>query len=224
MTLDDDDNCHRARLQQIARDTIDSHTTGIFTARQAMEVLEGIDQNFNVHLYMANCAVTLVIDTRGYGTEGIQVFATGFATGFHICDSAYVFPEKSPIVRTTRVDPIDGSDEVGFCCVTFPSRDTKETSETRTIIETEEPFISERSDESLWEFRVYVPMLIQEGTRSKTSITESILHINKPQRAGEMTVIKVYRGEYGEIESVSSDVSVSVTLDWQPGNVYNPDL
>ena len=85
VTFEEDERCHHSILRQIDRDTIDSHTTGIFTARQPMEVLEGIDQNFNVHLYMANCAATLVIDPRGHGQlDKIRVYSTGFATGFNI--------------------------------------------------------------------------------------------------------------------------------------------
>ena len=56
--LVDDDRCHRSVLFQDQPDTIPSHTTGLFTARQKMEVLEGIDQNFKVHLYMAHLSST----------------------------------------------------------------------------------------------------------------------------------------------------------------------
>lgn len=226
VTLDNDDYCHPARLHQIERDTIDSHTTGIFTARQPMDVLEGVDQNFNVHLYMVNCAVTLVIDPRGHNTEGLQVYATGFATGFNICDSVFTFSEKSPIVRTTRLEPKDGSDEVAFCCVTFPSRDPRETSETRTIIETEEPFIAEEGEEALWEFRVYVPTTSpkREGTRGADTFTQNIISVKEPQSSGQMNVLKVYMGEEGKIESDDPRLGISVTLDWQPGNTYTPEV
>lgn len=225
VTLEQDELCHRSILQQIDRDTIDSHTTGIFTARQPMEVLEGVDQNFNVRLYMANCSATLVIDPRGHSTEDIQVYATGFATGFQICDSAYVFPKKSPIVRTTRLEPKDDSSEVGFCCVTFPSREpSEEPNGTRKVIETEEPFISEESDEALWQFHVYVPQPGPGGTRAGATITQSVIGVNKSQRAGEVTIIKVYMGDNGVIASESPEVSVSVTLDWKPGSIYNPEF
>ena len=53
--LEGTDNCHTAVLRQIEGDTIDSHNTGIFTSRQLMEMIEGIDQTFNVKMYMANC-------------------------------------------------------------------------------------------------------------------------------------------------------------------------
>lgn len=226
VTLEDDDHCHPARLHQIERDTIDSHTTGIFTARQPMDVKEGVDQNFHVRLYMANCAAALVIDPRGHSTEGIQVYATGFATGFNICDSVFTFSEKSPIIRTTRLEPKDGDSEVAFCCVTFPSRELSQPAETRTIIETEEPFVAEEGEESLWEFRVYVPTptSIREGTRAEDSYTQSIINIKEVQRAGEMTVVKVYMGEKGTIESDDSRIGISVTLDWKPGNTYTPEV
>ena len=208
VTLEDDERCHRSRLQQVDRDTIASHSTGIFTARQPMEVLEGVDQNFDVHLYMANCAAMLVLDPRGYDTDGVQVFSTGFATGFNICDSSYVYPTKSPIVRTERIEAGDGSqesgDEVGFCSVTFPSRDEKGT---RTVIETEEPFIAKESDESFWEFRVYV--LQEDG-----SITETTLRIKKPLRAGQLMIIKGWLADRGIVRVEDQLVGVSVTLDW----------
>jgi hypothetical protein len=208
VTLEDDERCHRSRLQQVDRDTIASHSTGIFTARQPMEVLEGVDQNFDVHLYMANCAAMLVLDPRGYDTDGVQVYSTGFATGFNICDSSYVYPTKSPIVRTERIEAGDGSqesgDEVGFCSVTFPSRDEKGT---RTVIETEEPFIAKESDESFWEFRVYV--LQEDG-----SITETTLRIKKPLRAGQLMIIKGWLADRGIVMVEDQLVGVSVTLDW----------
>ena len=57
--LVNDERCHRSELIQLQGgtlrsvddDAIDSHTTGIFTARQPMDILEGVDQQFNVHLY-----------------------------------------------------------------------------------------------------------------------------------------------------------------------------
>jgi hypothetical protein len=214
VTLENDERCHKAQLHQVESDTIDSHTTGLFTARQPMEVLEGVDQNFNVHLYMANCAATLVIDPQGHSTEGLQVFTTGFATRFNICDSTYVFPAKRPIIRTNRVEIPDRGDEVGFTSVTFPSI---EPHSTRTVIETEEPFIANADEEALWEIRVYVPH--ENGSKD-----EYVLGIKEPIRAGQYKIIRVRMGENGAIISESPEVGVSVTLDWKPGGEYNPDL
>ncbi len=222
--LADDEHCHPSKLRQVVRDTIDSHDTGLFTARLPMEVLEGVDQNFKVRLYMANCAACLVIDPRGHSVDGIQVFATGFATGFNICDSTFVFPKQSPIVRSTPL-ALNGGGKVGYCVVTFPSR---EQSETRTVIETEEPFTDESGKESLWEFQVYVPTPGSDGTRAgANTFTRSVLSIHESQRAGELKIIPVYIGNDGIIETDDDSekvVGVSVTLDWQPGNTYEPVL
>lgn len=224
VTLEDDEYCHPTKLQQVARDTIDSHATGIFTARQPMEVLEGVDQDFTVRLYMANCAATLVIDPRGLEAGGIKVFSTGFATGFSICDSVYTFSDKQPIIRTMRLESADQDGKVAFSSVTFPSREVESDNGTRIIIETEEPFIAKPGEESLWEFRVYVPMKNGVPTRSSESYTESIIAIKEPLRAGQLKVIPVGMADDGSMESGNPNVGVSVTLDWKQGGVYNPNL
>ena len=212
--LVDDERCHRSVLYQDQPDTIPSHTTGLFTARQKMEVLEGIDQNFSVHLYMANCAAALVIDTRGHDVSGIRVYTTGFATRFFICDSTFVYPRRSPIVRTTKIAKSEDSQVVAFCSVNFPSR---EPSETRTVIETTEPFIAQPGDEVLWEFRVYVPS--PNGTRQNPTITETKLHIKKQLKAGQLTIVKGHVGPDGVIIPDTPEVGTSVTLDWKEGLV-----
>ena len=224
VSLENDDFCHPSTLHQLERDTIDSHTTGIFTARLPMNVKDGVDQSFKVHLYMANCAQMLVIDPRGHDLEGVKVYATGFATGFHICDSSFVFPAKSPIVTTTVLKPENSNGGRGYCCVTFPSREPSEPQGTRNVIETEEPFLAEEGEEALWQFRVYVPVYDPNGTRAGVKITENILNIKESQRPGELEIIKVYMGDNGVIVPTTSEVGVSVTLDWQPGGTFHPEL
>ena len=218
--LEDYKDCHSTVLRQIAGDTIDSHNTGIFTARQLMEMKEGVDQTFNVKLYMANCSAMLVVDPQGHDVSKMQVFPTGFATAFFVADSVYEFKSPAPIIRTKRLEP-DESGNVGFVSVNFPSREPSITQQaaptTRTIIETTEPFIANSNSEALWEFRVYIPQ--PDGT-----ITETILGIRDPLRAGQLKIIKVRVGDNGQLESETPNVGVSVTLDWNPGGVYNPTL
>lgn len=211
VTVTNDNYCHRAMLSQLIRDTIDSHTTGIFTARQPMEVLGDVSQNFNVHLYMANCAAALVIDPRDRGTlDDIRVYSTGFATGFNICDSIYRYDKYPPIVRTTPV-VLENQTESAFCSVTFPSEEPSP-ADTRNIIETLEPFIAQPGEKALWQFRVYVPQ--PDGT-----VTETILYIKEPLRAGQFKIIKCWVEKNGGVISKNSEVSTSVTLDWEPGLV-----
>ncbi len=211
INLVQDERCHTSQLQQRDRDTIDSHNTGLFTARLPMNVLEGVNQNFNVRLYMANCAACLVIDPQGYDTKNIQVYSTGFATGFNICDSVFRYSQRPPIVRTTRLET--NGNKIGFCSVSFPSQNLK----TRTVIETEEPFIAQPGEESMWEFRVYIPQPGKTRTRADEHVTETILYIKTPLKSGQLMIIEGKINPDGSVSVKMPEVSTSVTLDWQPG-------
>jgi hypothetical protein len=178
-----------------------------------MEVLEGVDQSFNVHLYMANCAATVVVDTVGSGIRDLHVFTTGFASGFKIADSTYVFADKPPMVRAAVV-PSETDGNIMFCSVTFPSR---EDPASRTVIETEEPFISPTSENSLWEFVVY-------AVAADGSITETTLYVNKPLRAGQLKIVKAKANKDGSLETKDTSVGVSVKLHWNSGGQFNPEF
>lgn len=215
--LEGTESCHTAALRQIDGDTIDSHNTGIFTARQLMEMIEGIDQTFNVKLYMANCSAMLVVDPNGHETNGMRVFTTGFATAFFIADSVYEFKTPAPLIRTKRLEP-DENGCVGFVSVNFPSREpsTPQSAQdrtTRTVIETTDPFVAEPGNEVLWEFRVYMPA--PDGT-----ITETVLGIREPLRAGQLKIVRCWLGENGIVNTHDPNVAVSVTLNWTPGGAH----
>lgn len=229
-----DERCHTSQIVQTPPrlrngtaqpDTIDSHTTGLFTARQLMEMIEGVNQTFNVKLFMANCAAALVIDPRGELTEGLKVYTTGFATAFNVADSTYVFSDPSPIVRTIRLQSLsEDSHLLTFCSVNFPSREPKEQSApfyqwgmTRSIIETEEPFIAQEGDETLWQFRTYI-------TNADGTVTETILSLRQPLRAGQLKIIKAYVKGDGSVQTDDQTVGVSVQLDWNQGGNYEPVL
>ena len=219
--LEDTESCHTAVLRQIEGDTIDSHNTGIFTARQLMEMIEGVNQTFNVKLYMANCSAMLVVDPQGHDISKMSVFATGFATAFYIADSVYEYKKPAPMIRTKRMEP-DESGHVGFVSVSFPSPEpsthqSSVNSSTRTVIETTDPFIAQPGDEVLWEFHIFLPQA--DGTTTKT-----VLGIREPLRAGQFKIIKARIGENGQVEPEAPNVGVSVTLDWKPGGTYNPEL
>ena len=216
VNLVDDDFCHPSKLQQVHADTISPHTSGLFTGRLPMTVLDNENQTFKVKLYMANCAAALVVDTQGNDATGMTVVSSGFASRFSVCDSTFVFDDVAPVIKTDDV-PVKGGQQRVFCSVNFPSKNAETT---RTIIETEEPFLSEPSETSLWEFRVYVP---RKGSSGST-ITESVLRLKKPLRAGALKIIKVKLLPDGSVEPYSPEVGVSVSLDWKPGGVYNPEF
>ena len=210
--LSGDDRCPTSQLVLMSekQDTIDSHCTGLFTARQPMKVLENVDQTFHVKLYMANCAAALVIDPRGHDFKDIKIYSTGFASQFHINDSTYTFAETSPIVRTTKLDT-DG-DELCFCSVNFPSSDEEGM---RTVIETD--FGEETSDKTFWQFRCYVTKL--DGT-----VTETILNVRETLSAGQLRIIKGYFGDDGAVRTFDTTVGVSVTLNWNDAGHHDIDL
>ena len=196
--LEDEQHSNSSRLQQQEGSTLDSHTTGLFTARQPMEVLSGVSQVFNVHLYMANSAVALVLDTKGHEYTDLKVYATGFATQFNISDSVYVYPEASPLIRANKVDT--GNDLLCYCSVNFPSRD-------------EAP----AGTDTIWQLKVYL-------TNLDGSITETTLDVKEPLKAGDLRIIKGELDDEGAVRPYGSTVGASVQLDWNSGGSYDPEL
>ena len=220
VALEGDDHCHLSSLSQTASaDTISPHNTGLFTARQPISVREGESQSFDVRLYMANSAAALVVDPRGHDLSRLRVFASGFASAFSVSDSSYVFAPQLPIVRTSFVES-DSGDLGGYCSVNFPSREMQALSGravTRTVIETEDPFVAQSGDQALWAFHTYY-------TNTDGSVTETVLGVREPLRAGQLMIIKAMILDNGSVVTDLPEVGVSVTLDWKPGNVYHPTL
>jgi len=169
-----------------------------------------VSQNFFVKLFMVNCAACLVVDTQGHDTQGMQVYTTGFADGFSICDSAYHFAARPPMVRTHRMET-SLKNRVAFCSVNFPSRSVPDT---RTVIETTEPFVTKMASESLWEFCVLAPQ--KDG-----KVTRTLIHVWQPLMAGQLKIVRVWLNADGSLSTDASEVSTSVTLDWKQGLVID---
>ena len=178
---------------------ISSHTTGLFSARKSMEVLEGVDQTFNVRLYMVNSAVTLVLNPNGQSYKDIKVFATGFANSFYINDSTYVFSETPPLVKADEV--ATGCSLLCYTSVNFPSRDADASTPNAT----------------LWRFKVYI-------TKDDDTVTETILDIAEPLQAGDLKIIKGSLDSDCAVRPYDSTVGVSVTLNWNSAGDYEIDM
>ena len=212
VTLQEDEHCHTSMLHQEIADTIGTHNTGLFTARLPMDVLEGVDQTFDVSLYMANCATALVVDTLGSHIKDLKVHLTGFATDFSICDSLYRF-QFTPVVKTDKLE-LATPGGMCFASVNYPSRDTRPT---KSIFETTDPFLSENAANSLWQIRTYATL--KDGT-----VTETKLGVLKPLRAGQLRIFKAKAFENGSVQPEDPDVAVSVELDWQEGQDHQIEL
>ncbi len=226
-----DDYCHTAQLittnsgYTTTPDTIGCHTTGLFTARQPMEVLDSVNQTFNVHLYMANCAACLVVDTIDSGIEDIRVFTTGFASAFNICDSTFLFNATPPVVRTTKITDGEKGSHLAFCSVNFPSKPAatahgaSRDKQTRLVIDINNPFVKTVNEDSPWKLDVYVKT-------ANGSITRTELFVNQELHAGEVKVLKAKITPNGAatLNGGKNNVGVNITLNWNSAGEYNPVL
>jgi hypothetical protein len=210
--VQDGERCHNEKLHQVVGDTLSSHTTGLFTARLPMNIQEGVSQNFNVHLYMANAATAVVIDTVGSHIKDLNLFATGFATDFSVCDSLYYFNDD-PVFRMDKL-ALEESGGYCFSSIHFPSRNPEDT---KVIIDSQDPFVSEDATYSLWQIRAYATLA--DGT-----VTETILSVWNPLMAGQLRIIKAKANKDGSLAPGKPTVGVSVTLDWQSGMEHEVPL
>ncbi len=208
------DYCHRAQLaQQETLDTIAPHRAGIFTARLPMDIKEGEDQQFDVSLYMANCASALVIDTLGSGIRDMKVYLGGFATGFNICDSLYRFNDIPPLVRPDRIE-VKGSTSLCFAAAHFPSREPEVS---KTIIDVDDSSTIPEGEDNLWKAWIYVSL--PDGT-----ITQNVLGFNSPIRSGHLKLLKGKVYTNGVVATEDPTVTVSIAIDWVPGLEIPVDL
>lgn len=198
LRLEDEGHCATAILRQEVADTLDSQSKGVFTARLPMDIYEGKDQEFNVRLYMANCASVLVLDTLGSHVKDVRVYGVGFATEFALADSVYSF-RHTPVIRARKVEVGSTPGEpLCYTTVTFPSRSSRESK-------------ADASD-ALWQLRVY-------ATLPDGKITESVAYVTTPLEAGKVKIIQGTIHGNGALvpEEGDSTVGVSVVLDWSPG-------
>lgn len=210
--LEGDDFCGKARLQQPVQDTVECHTSGLYTARLPMKILEGKDQHFNVNLYMANCASALVIDTLDSHIRKLEVLAAGFATAFDVADSTYLY-QYTPVVRTRQAVVEDQPNHpLVFTCVNFPSR----TEDTKTVIETTDPDVV-AADKALWYYVIHC-------TLGNGTITETKLGVRLPLLPGQFKIITADIVNDGSAVPEAPYVGASVKLNWNPGMDWEVDL
>ena len=192
-------------------DTLNSHTTGLFTARQVIEVC-GCTETYYVDLYMANSCAALVVDTTGVDIRGMKVFTQDFATSFAVADSIYAFT-ANPVVRSTEI-PLPGQHRTCHYAVSFPSRNN--TVATASAV-SQAPARADSQAETLFRIKAYI-------TLPDGSVTENIISVEQPLLAGYLKIIKMKMKQDGSLTPESHDVGVSVTLDWKQGGTYEPDI
>ena len=217
VTLEDADYCHSARLVQhlAVKDTVDAHLSGIFTARKRMDIISGIDQRFDVSLYMVNAATALVLDmTDAPGVKDLKVFLRGLADGFRLADSTYTF-DTDYVVRTKLLATEAGSTERCYVSTHFPSRDVDPA--TKAVIDIEDPDGDKYSGDPLWFWEVYATM--EDG-----SVTKSTLDVHSPVHAAQLKVVKGKVRADGGMSTDDPLVGASVELDWLPGKEHDIEM
>lgn len=217
ITLEDAGQCRTARLVQhpAVKDTVDAHLAGIFTARERMDILEGVDQHFDVNLYMVNAATALVLDMADApDVKDLKVFLRGFADGFMLADSTYTF-DSDPVVRTKLLPAEAGSTERCYVSTHFPSRDVDPA--TRVVVDIEDPEGGKTSGEPLWHWEVYATL--RDG-----SVTKSTLNVYSPLHAAQLKAVKGTVHANGSTSTEDPLVGASVALDWEPGKEHDIEL
>ena len=76
---------------------------------------------------------------------------------------------------------------------------------------------AEDEHEAAWQYRVYVTM--PDGR-----VTESVLYVKDPLKAGRMHIIKASLNDQGGVIPDDPEVGVSIELDWKEGGIFNPEL
>ena len=185
-------------LEQMVADTIDSHTTGMFTARKIIQVCK-CTESYDVDLYMANCCTALVVDTAGIYVKGVNVVAQDFASRFAVGDSIYSF-DNDVVIRSNEISIPKALHRTCHYVVSFPSADKT------------------RADAGAY-YRIKAYVTLADGT-----ITENVMTVETPLSAGNLKIIKMRMKADGSLTPECHDVGVSVTLDWKQGGVYEPDI
>ena len=90
-------------VTQEQADTVESQTTGIFTATARLDVNAGQSQHFRVPLHMRNSAAVLVLQPTGtVRPTALTAYVRDMATMFTPADSTFSGFDRSPVVRTVQ--------------------------------------------------------------------------------------------------------------------------
>ena len=190
--------CKDSKLLLDEGGEIPCQETGVFTSRIDIKISDDGDQTFYSYLYMANAATVLLLDISEAGQIGeIEVATTGFADRFDIADSTYHFTTNY-YVKPNRL-PLEDGNRLCFVSINFPSRDVAE------------------GDDYIWKW--YVRVRMPDGT-----ITETILGIAEPLKAGDLKIIKAKILDNGVAYVEDPVVGMSVTLDWNEAGEHNIDF
>lgn len=193
------------QVAQAEADTVDSQTTGIFSATMDMAVVAGQSQSFSLALHQQNSAAILVLEPSSVRPASLAAYVRDMATAYLPADSTFTGFDRSPVIRTRRTD------EAGLIAchaVCFPSADAADKRGGDDV---------STSGNGLWRMEVY-------ATLADGSTTRSTLHVKTPLPAGRLKVIKARLNDNGQVVTSDQSVGVSVELDWKPGGNHEVEI
>lgn len=182
-------------VSAMASDTLSSHSRPLFSSRTDMP-LEGRETSFRSHLYMLNSAVAVALADGSGKSPSVRGCVSGMASSFMVNDSVYAY---SPLA-VTRMEQTQPQGYHVLYATTLPSPDNA----------------PGNPDDGIWQVKVYVTI--------DDKVTENVLHVGEPLRAGSVKIIKGVIKDDGSISTESPEVGVSVTLDWKPGGDHDVEI
>jgi len=206
---------HAATMELVATETdeLPSFSMGVFTARKHMEIGD-TSQQFDVHLYMATCAVAVVIDTTTCDSlVSLRGMMSGTASSFSVRDSVYhyngrhhlVFDEvliSEPVAAQRHRAPRADTARLFSCMATsgFPTEEGKSWS------------------------------VVITATLTDNRHTRTTLKIDEPVRAGTLRILRAHMDATGGIQPDKKDgedgqhVGATVELDWKEGDNHDVEI
>ena len=193
---------HSWQLTHTRRDTVDSHTRGVFTGVQDIDIPADASQSYVVPLHMRNCGCILLLDHTEAAGAQTAGYLSDMAATLQANDSTFSHAD-APLVRMNRLVTNRYTALHGFC---FPSQ-------------TAPVYTRAGSDSSgaYWGLRAYVTLT--DGTT-----TENLLYVRRPLHSEELYILKGRIDAEGRITVESREVGVSVTLNWKEGGTYEPEI
>ena len=191
-------------IHQRRADTLSSYNTAIYTARLPINLSDSAVLSYHVHLYMVTCAVALIVEPDSTEAAEMKVLMSGTASDFDIRDSVFTYAHPALIQM----------DEVNSRCYAVTAMPSREEAASPMPAR----MAANTKSSSLWQLRAYTAL-------SNGTITETILDIDSPLRAGTLEIIRVKQHKDGSLEPIeNTDVGVSVTLDWKDGGTHEIEL
>ncbi len=213
-TLVDTLSSRQVRLTTPVQDTLLTQQTGLFATQREISVIDTADQCIDLTLHMVTSALALVIDTTGVTVHGITACMGPTVNSMMLRDSLFLY-DHPKIIRMETIDPnISASAPMAkraqveeesyhmalLGSASFPSAETPD------------------ANDVYYEAKVYVSMT--DGT-----ITETVLSVHEPLRAGQLKVLRLQLQPDGEVVPIEApEVGASVTLDWKNGGEHNIEI